>query len=985
MSPLLPAAGQGMPVNEPLRKAESEHFIYVYQKSLAPRLPELIRSCEDAYRLLTPVFRWTPRGKTAVLFHDAWDEHNGFSTVSPRPQIEIAAAGASPGTTIYEPGNDLRRTVFHEVARMFGRIQPMVGDPLSALLWILGSPPGALAPDWYLEGLSIWAETEFGGRGRGRSTRADMILRMAVADASPLEPVKWDIYLPEWPYGEAAYLYGMRMIEYAHEQFRVSAPDRNVPGELAESVSRSFLYDFDGRAIPVIGESFTLLVEDAMKKEVERQSHRIRSLKAKPVAELRRLTPEDLQVGQPRFGADGRWIFFNGAGEAERDTLFACDPDSGEVSKLPGARTQFEVTRLVAPADRHCFYYTRMNGVGRDRLWSEIRRYDPDSDSVQLVTARGRYRYPAVSPDGRTLAAVRNSAGRSVLVLVPVGRAGDAAAEEMLADASANEALSDPAFSPDGRQLVYVLADNKGSRIRRLNLATKRDDILLDWPCTILSPTFHPLSSNLVFSADRNGVHNLYRMKAESGTSPEPITHVLGGLFEPDFSPDGRQLAAVGYDSKGYYLTVLDYDRLPPAPDPLPALDPVWSVLPANEARLRAAAGNLPPVTNLVSRRYNSLAACRLDFWSPWLAASPYGSQGGLAMSFSDIAGYQSLLAYGGADFDLETPLGFAVYQYAGVCPIFTLFGSYWPQRYPNLIQDTAGLFYDYDEKLGTVGAMVSVTRQRADWDVTLSLGYTFTDRQTVNETGADYQGKTLLTTNLFQGREGAVFAQMEFFNGTEFGRSHSIEQGRYLVAAVERCDEALGSDLTRTRAFAQWDEYLPVPWGGNHVLKLEGVGGVGAGDETAQGFFGLGGFGVLPDVSTPVPRTVSLRGYPDNMQVGRNVAKASVAYRFPIVSIYKSLGVTSPVYFHQLFGELFYETGRASGGQPGGQPDNRWIDSAGAEVNLSATLRSLLEFAPGLGVAYAFDPTDRPHAGEDADDSGRIQVYVSIKTVVNF
>jgi len=42
-----------------------------------------------------------------------------------------------------------------------------------------------------------------------------MIMRMPFADQHILSANQWDLALPEWPYGDAAYLYGMKTIEYA--------------------------------------------------------------------------------------------------------------------------------------------------------------------------------------------------------------------------------------------------------------------------------------------------------------------------------------------------------------------------------------------------------------------------------------------------------------------------------------------------------------------------------------------------------------------------------------------------------------------------------------------------------------------------------------------------------------------------------------------------------------------------------------------------
>ncbi|MBU1692605.1 MAG: hypothetical protein KKC51_01445, partial [Verrucomicrobia bacterium] len=236
------ARAQEMPINERILRVESDHFIVLYQESLAERVPALVRECETARAVLAPIFRWAPREKVQVLFHDGWDEHNGWAYTYPRPRLSFFAAGPSP-SGIYEPGGYLRSTIWHEythvlmidakygfgdlLGRLFGRFLPEVGDPVSTLIALWAIPPGMTAPNWYLEGSAIWSETEFTRQGRGRQSLPDMVMRMAVVDGRALDPRQWELAHPEWPYSDAAYLWGARAMQYAQEQSS-GKEERNV-------------------------------------------------------------------------------------------------------------------------------------------------------------------------------------------------------------------------------------------------------------------------------------------------------------------------------------------------------------------------------------------------------------------------------------------------------------------------------------------------------------------------------------------------------------------------------------------------------------------------------------------------------------------------------------------------------------------------------------------------------------------------------------
>ncbi|NQT91126.1 MAG: PD40 domain-containing protein [Lentisphaerae bacterium] len=1004
------SSAQGVaPIHSGLKRTESENFVYIFQESLAERMPRFVKTCEDAHEVLCPIFKWTPKEKTVVMYFDAEDVHNGWATAFPRPTVMIIAADIPPNTTIYEPGDYIRRTFFHEFTHIlemdaqdgvdgffssvFGHVfPPFAGDPVSLMLMFLTLSPGAVAPSWFLEGTSIWTETEMVGPGRGRSTTVDMIMRMAVKDKRLLTPSKWFLEYPEWPHGAAAYLYGAELGKYIHDTYSLPDGSRNVPGEVVDSVSKGFPYIVNSRPKRATGKTFMAMATAARKRIKERQAERIAQLESVPLSVVSRITPERLIVSRPRFGPDGEWIYFAGEAETGRDSLYRVHSDKGTLDKLGSARTTASVLSDMSPdANRKSMLYTRLQVHGRDRVRYEIRRLDTRTRRTRSVTRQGRYRYVAQSPDGTALAAVVNRAGMQSLVLVPMDRAGEEEAETVLFAAPPLHALVHPVFSPDGEHVVFVESNEKISRLRRSDTSEGPTDVLLEWPGLVLAPVFHPSGEAIVFSADKNGVYNLYRMPPKAEAKPDCLTHVLGGVFEPDFSPDGTRLAAVAYDSYGFYLTVLDYATLTPPEKDLPVLEERWKSLPSNVAKKKEVEDRPLPELGRISN-YNSLLATRLDYWFPWLTFGSIGGlQGGLGALFTDPTGYQVLQVLAGYDTGLGIPVGTVVYQYSGTYPIIAAYGGQGAQFYPDMVKDDGDLYYVYGEKAGTVGLSVGVPLLKVDWNTSATFGYQYDGRSGIAAVSDVYAGTNVVSDTPFEGGEGSLWAQLSFLNATAFSRSHSLESGRSVGLAASWSDSSiLGGGLSRTRLRADWAEFITMPWGENHVLKIEGVYAVGSGDETPQGLFGLGqDFSVMNDLPG-LPSGIGVRGYPANTQVGTEAVKAGVSYRFPLIHAYGAIHPTTPLYFHQFFGEIFYEGGRATGSEAPGSPANGWLNAAGVEVNLSTTFLRLLQIAPGMGIVYAPDqPTLRRHAdtpaGEPLGTAPTIQAYLTIKSTVNF
>lgn len=135
----------------------------------------------------------------------------------------------------------------------------------------------------------------------------------------------------------------------------------------------------------------------------------------------------------------------------------------------------------------------------------------------------------------------------------------------------------EPTFSPDGKVVVFVsdrdgkpLGDKsvigKGMLEHNIynkdlylfNLETKQLKRLTDSKWAENHPVFSPDGKFLAFTSDKNGISNIFLLNLEEeNSSPYPITNVLTGCYQIDWSNDGTKIAFTSLYEGGWDIFLL--------------------------------------------------------------------------------------------------------------------------------------------------------------------------------------------------------------------------------------------------------------------------------------------------------------------------------------------------------------------------------------------------------------------------------------------
>lgn len=312
--------------------------------------------------------------------------------------------------------------------------------------------------------------------------------------------------------------------------------------------------------------------------------------------ELRRVTWDDQFDQLDAWSADGRWLYFSSTSRdiSGSNDLFRVNTDGGTPMKVSGDRFTNEYWAAPSPDGRQIAMTARGSVSGQ--WWrrghshldeSEIwilrdvtrMRYEQittggakdawpmwgdggalywvrDENGVQNLMARsgsdvralttfrdGRVVWPSIGRDGRAIVFERNfriwvlelgGAAREVPIMLRGAPAGPA-----VEHLSLTNGFSSLALSPDGKKVAFVAhgevfaasAKDGGDAFRVTTTAGRENQV-----------AWAPDSRRIVYVSDRAGYPQLFLYDFGSRTETA-LTDDAGGDVDPQFSPDGREVA----------------------------------------------------------------------------------------------------------------------------------------------------------------------------------------------------------------------------------------------------------------------------------------------------------------------------------------------------------------------------------------------------------------------------------------------------------
>ena len=923
---------------------ETKHFFIHFHDGEEQIVRHFIPTANKIHDEVTRYLNWVPVDKVDIVLTDEFDSSNGFATVFPRTNTNVFLS-APDGLNSLEDHNGWLEMVFRHEYIHIVHLDKARGAPLYVRkvlgregLFIPTVFPNAFQPAWFIEGLATYGETNRKlGIGRGQSSYYNMLMRAEVVGGiKELRRINQPI--GSWPGGTIRYIYGVNYHNFIRDKYG----DKKIRA-MVEGMSDNFVpYRIDSNTRNTFGKDL-----DGMWADFNTYLHE----KHDPV--LEKIKKEGLVVGQALsqrgysaeslrvLGDQAFYVSFNGRSHPALMRSVAGEPAEKIRNVNFGARLDVHKDKGIL--------ITQPEVCRNARMYYDIYRVDTDGSNYTRLTDCARYRQAVWSNKGDRIFAVHNKLGINSLHVLDE----DAKFIEKIWVGDEGQQIGQMSYSPvEDKIVASVWRKNLGWNLELFNIATRRWSSLTRDEHIQSYPVFSEDGHSVIYTADDDGIYNIYRLKLSS-RSKTKLTNVPGGAFYPGLTSSG--LYYLGYQPEGYDL----FHIAEPAGSDLSTVElvaikdesPVVTIPEPSEEQKDYS----EPA--LVAEEYSPWRSVTPTWWLPYFLVDDQRTEIGAQTFGSDALSrhsYSILMAY---DFENDWLTGNFDYFYDG----------FWPVLHFGLSRET-DLFLDGND---------DPARIRAEKQVLLEAIVPFSSvdsRLFVHTAVSTKRNEDVWTapaiTAAADTRDDFVGLGLRYISALRYPLSVSRSEGREIRLIYEDTDAIGNSDNKGQVLVSEWREFLHIAK--EHVFALRLVEARGkknslpfrlGGNQSDNPFaFGAGGIAPIFD-----ERDYSLRGYDEGQAqlIGRNMRLFSAEYRFPIWRI--EHGWMSPPFgFNQIHGTLFYDTGGVWSNAES-KPAN-YYDSVGFELNTEVDLLYDFRLNVVLGFATGLDET-----------IGRDKVYLRI------
>ena len=969
------ASAQRIAPDESWRTLDTEHFRVTFPAHLEDLGRRAAERAEWAHAQLSEQFIAAPRGMIDLAITDHIDVSNGYASVRPSNRIVIYARPPidSFGRAYY---NDrLENVIVHELTHIFhidrpgrysllykpfGRVpSPYLSfPPVERLPVPAFTIPARATPRWVREGIATWYESALTGTGRAHGTFHKMVLRTAALEGRFESIGQASGNSSQWPGGTRPYAYGSLFFEHLIQKY-----GRDCMIAFVKAIENQWIpYRLNAAGRSAFGTTLTSEWKAwADTQRIAAAALDTRLARFGTITEPQALTRGARYAYHPKVSPDGKTLYYIRSDGQSDAKLVSAKLDGGGESTI--ALTNGSTTFAFTP-DRD-IVFAQYEFAGRYRKFRDLYRVTPGSD-VRRITTRARLTAPSVSSSGWAVA-VTEGGGTSGLARVNLS----SGAIETLVPPDPDIHWGYPAVSPDGRWIAatrwtqghhdIVLLDAHGNLVCEVTR-----DRALDF-----APSWSANGQWLVWASDRSGIPNILAAKVDSGQVSPPVmlTNLRTGAAYPSVGPTGHWL----YFS-AYHVDRWEIERNPFNPTAAPL------ALHADSTHTTAEVANRPRgrATGPV-RAYSPLATLRPYYWEPvWNhpIAVPAHRKGETTIRRTKVLGTAIGARTSGIDlvrrheyeigariflpvrsYSDERAAGDLSYRYYGLGnPSLGLSLSQdWDEDGARLYQEITDapietFFVLERERRASASVTLVKPKARSEISFTVSGGLVREDWEVLDsalrKTHRFRLDDPRSTLGELSVRFSATNARSSAFQmGPATGTSFSVRvRRRHDLSARASNDRSVDDIRGTVKTYTRLPHWFPGRQFAAPVLALRASAGASRGPGSDNSYFDIGGAESI---------TFPARGYDTSTRSGRRAWSASLEYRAPLALENRGL-VALPIHYDRIFWTFFADAANIWGRDTS---QSHPLLSAGTEL-ITDYAAFYLTIRLRLGVAYRFtDP----------------------------
>ncbi len=551
---------------------ETRYFTIVYDENGEYTAGKIAGFCDEIYEQLLGMFdAFGDDPRVTCIVNDAVDVANGYAIYF---QNTITVYATSMDFELRGQSDWLRNVFVHEMTHMVA-LKKAAKGPINYFMLGAGRydrNPDASAslalmhlsqPAWFSEGVAQTGAERFGSEHW--DSHRDMLLRTAWYENELLSIDNMSVLNGQTSMeAESVYNQGYSLVSFIRDRYGLE--------KVVEMNNNCAFYDFETTIHDVLGLTEAELFNEWKKSLDERYaSYRQRTFEdAEPVADT-----GTADLG-PVVSPDGRylaWLSNRGRDYTITDLMLK-DLSSGKVRRLV---KDVDKRPSWSHDSKKLVYAKRPD---RRPQFYDIFIYDIDSENERRISRQMRAVSPSFSPGDSLVVFVRNEAGNNTLAVMN----SDGSGLRYLTTINDGTQFYQPSFSPDGENILFSLyrqgldrdiamintdsrsfryiwdrADSLSGFSDSTSFAENADfRLLVSSSSDERDPVYLSDGSGIIYSADRDGIFNLYRLDFSTKRHTR-LTNVQGSAFSPSVSDTG-EIYYSGYTNRDFsiYRTSID-------------------------------------------------------------------------------------------------------------------------------------------------------------------------------------------------------------------------------------------------------------------------------------------------------------------------------------------------------------------------------------------------------------------------------------------